>query len=91
MTTETFYYNTESWVGGTISSGMSWYQIPISFNCCRIAHLRKDYDEAFLKIMSSLEMPNRKNVSVFLIIEDVTKTITEPMNVDQQKTDKTTR
>ena len=43
MNIETFYYNTESWVGEAISKGIRRYKNAKCFNCGSIAHLRRDY------------------------------------------------
>ena len=40
---ETFDYNTEAWVGETISKGMRKHQNAKCFNCDRIGYLKRDY------------------------------------------------
>ena len=48
MNAETFDYDTEAWVGETISKGRRRHQDVKCFNCDRIEHLRRDIDKAFI-------------------------------------------
>ena len=42
MNIETFDYNTESWVGESISKGMSKHQNAKCFNCGMTGHLKRN-------------------------------------------------
>ena len=90
MNIETFDYNTESWVGKTISKGTRRHQNAKCLNCGTVRHLRKDYRQEIPRNNVSSRNGKKYKNNLLGYVEGVAKADIEPMRVDQQKTYKAT-
>ena len=88
---EIFDCSTEAWEGKVISRGMRRHQNDKCFNCDRIEHLRRDFRQGILEIMSPLGMTKIEGLKLLDYVKVVVNTDNGPRNREQQMTNKETR